>query len=350
MGSNATTRAARIKQGLCSICLKRKCTPGLSSRGKPYTTCRTCRKKLAEYDQRRTQQRLQSEEQHLKSEKQPKRQRPEPKAEKYQAVAIRRRTSAALVVTESTGAAKPAVAHAKPAAPAKRTDTPAKPAAVAAKPATAAAKPVAETVLATAPAALATASAAAAAQPAAAPAPVTAPASSAATAVTPAAATASGAVRVRPAAPTGPMPASVKPAAVSVAPVRLHTGALRDPLKIAEEVMAQARRHNSSMPTDEELDRLARAYVDSTKQPLDPRRLYVSFSAARQFGDLRRIRDPERARRQLTELLLYAHPTSSSPGVWRVRRHGLDVTARVARDEEGGTDLLVVVTASVRDD
>jgi len=105
---------------------------------------------------------------------------------------------------------------------------------------------------------------------------------------------------------------------------------------------------DSAMPSDEDLDRLARAFVDMAKGPPDSRRLYVSFSAAQQFGKKRGIRDPEGARRQLTALLLHARPTSS-PAVWRVRRDGQDVTARIARDEEGGTDLLVVVAANVRD-
>ena len=102
------------------------------------------------------------------------------------------------------------------------------------------------------------------------------------------------------------------------------------------------------MPVDEELDLLARAFVDAVKRPPDPRRLYVSYRAAQQFGELRGIRDPEAARRQLTALLLHAHPTGT-PSCWRVRRDGLDVTARIARDQEGGTDLLVVVSANVRE-
>jgi hypothetical protein len=249
MGSAATTRATRVAQGMCSMCLVRKRTPGLSSRGKPYSTCKRCRKQLAESDQRRKEKRRSV--------------KPRP-AKPAQRPVVKRIPDARAKLEV------PAAPHRPVVAPPHR--------------------------------------------------PVVAP-------------------PPEPALPPTP-PRAVEPLRV--------IGVRRSPLAIAHDIMSQARTHDSAMPSDEDLDRLARAFVDMAKGPPDSRRLYVSFSAAQQFGKKRGIRDPEGARRQLTALLLHARPTSS-PAVWRVRRDGQDVTARIARDEEGGTDLLVVVAANVRD-
>jgi len=121
--------------------------------------------------------------------------------------------------------------------------------------------------------------------------------------------------------------------------------ASRDPLAIAQDVMAQSGRRNAVRPSDDELLRMARELHQLRKRPPDASQLHVSDRAARQFADRIGIAEPEAARRQLAALLRNAHPTDKSPGVWRARegKHGPDISVRVARDDESGTGLLVVV-------
>lgn len=115
----------------------------------------------------------------------------------------------------------------------------------------------------------------------------------------------------------------------------------RDPVTIAHEVMSQAHRRDPRMPSDEDLDRLARAFVASAR-PLH-RQLYISLTAAKQFAASHGFDDVEAARRRLQVLLDSAHPTERRLDIWRARHaDGADISVRVDRDTSG-TDLLVVV-------
>lgn len=73
--------------------------------------------------------------------------------------------------------------------------------------------------------------------------------------------------------------------------------------------------------------------------------LYVTLESAQAYGAFERL-DDERARLELTELLLDAKESAGNPGQWRFRRAsaGVDLTARI----RSAGKLLIVSTVSVR--
>lgn len=130
------------------------------------------------------------------------------------------------------------------------------------------------------------------------------------------------------------------------------------PSQIAQQILARLGEHRAGkLPperrtyTIEQLEPLARDYLSRTgstgERLSDYGAVYVTLTAARQYGAAERIHDDERARRELTELLVDAKPVADRVDQWRMRKRstGLDVTARAAKD--GG--LMVVTHVHVRD-
>lgn len=124
--------------------------------------------------------------------------------------------------------------------------------------------------------------------------------------------------------------------------------------KTAAYLRCQAGFDEPRLPPFPEVLDLAEAYVaevgdgnDGSFRPTlgETGPVYVEIAAAREFGVLERLED-ERARRELTELLLDAKQSKSEPALWRFRRRstGLDITARVRQVGR----LLVVEHVSVR--
>lgn len=98
-----------------------------------------------------------------------------------------------------------------------------------------------------------------------------------------------------------------------------------------------------------DLETLAREHLARSSPRVrlaDAGQVYVSLSATREYMAWERITGEERARRELTELMLDAKESTTAPGRWRARRRAtmLDVTAIVAR--EGA--LMVVTSIMVR--
>lgn len=124
-----------------------------------------------------------------------------------------------------------------------------------------------------------------------------------------------------------------------------------DPIKTANMILADSGQRPPRLPRleVEAFAELARAYLAKTGAETlgGTGRLYVSVSAAREYGAAERITSDEDARRELHEILLDAKQSTSDQTSWRVRKRstGLDITARVA--SEG--PLLVVTHVSVRD-
>ena len=126
--------------------------------------------------------------------------------------------------------------------------------------------------------------------------------------------------------------------------------------KTAEKILARLGEHRAGkLPVDRqsvpiaELEDLARAYIatSSVGGTLGQTgRLYVSLTAAREYGAAERINGDEEARRELTEILLDAKQTERID-TWRARKRstGLDITALVAIEGK----LLVVTHVTVRD-
>jgi hypothetical protein len=119
--------------------------------------------------------------------------------------------------------------------------------------------------------------------------------------------------------------------------------------KTAEMILAEAGANRLPRLPIEDFAELAREYL----RIMDGRtlggsgRLFVSVSAAREYGAAERITSDEDARRELHELLLDARQSTSDASLWRARKRstGLDVSARVASEGK----LLVVTHVSVRD-
>lgn len=116
----------------------------------------------------------------------------------------------------------------------------------------------------------------------------------------------------------------------------------------------QASRDAPRLPPFPEILELGEAYLaevgDGTEAAFrrtlgETGQVYVTLAASRAYGAIERLGDEE-ARRELTEMLLDAKESETTPGQWRFRRRSeaIDITARVSKDNQ----LLVVTTVSVR--
>lgn len=124
---------------------------------------------------------------------------------------------------------------------------------------------------------------------------------------------------------------------------------MADPTRTARYLVAQSGYETPRVPSYDELLELARAHL-ATIAPGETLgragQIVVSLAAAEQYADAEGIDGIEQARRELTELLIDARPTSE-PGKWRARSRstGLDITARVAAEGR----LLIVTSVHVRE-
>lgn len=75
--------------------------------------------------------------------------------------------------------------------------------------------------------------------------------------------------------------------------------------------------------------------------------IFVSLTAAKTyFEEVEDLSGIEAARRELTEIMLDANENNSDPTSYRARTRGLDISARVVREER----LYVVVHIGIRED
>ena len=95
-----------------------------------------------------------------------------------------------------------------------------------------------------------------------------------------------------------------------------------------------------------ELAELGAAYLELARAARSqPRQIYVTLAAAREYARAVGADGVEDARRELTELLLQARPKAGDPSRWRLREPDLD--ARVAIDDQAR--LAVVTHIHLRD-
>jgi hypothetical protein len=116
---------------------------------------------------------------------------------------------------------------------------------------------------------------------------------------------------------------------------------MRDPITVAQAILTSIGHRDRNLPPDEELELLARSYLEMTRESGSPAHFFVSLQAAKDYAAARGF-PPDRietARRELSDVLIDARPSSEDPLRWKVRKHDLYVS--VARERR----LLVVTHA-----
>jgi hypothetical protein len=97
-------------------------------------------------------------------------------------------------------------------------------------------------------------------------------------------------------------------------------------------------------------DPCKRAPGSATKSLADTGQVYVTFEAARTYAAYERL-EIEEARRELTEILLNAHPSGQPepgrPERWRARQRSIDLDVQASVVREGR--LAVVVHVNIRE-